>query len=138
MLRLLGLAGALALGGIGCKVTGVDMPFDEDQDGLLIEDTYGTDPNNPDTDGDTYLDGVEVDAGTDPLDANDHPYAMGWPIDSCRRDMSGSGNQVGQVAANFTGTAWFNDPKTGDARSEDVHLWDFCGHVVLVENAGFT
>ena len=43
---------------------------DDDNDGLL--DTYeisiGTQPLNVDTDGDTFNDGVEVNAGSDPLD----------------------------------------------------------------------
>jgi hypothetical protein len=42
---------------------------DPDEDGLTNaqEAEYGTDPNNPDTDGDTYLDGAEVEAGYNPL-----------------------------------------------------------------------
>ena len=32
---------------------------------------YGTDPNNPDTDGDGYNDGDEINAGSDPLDPCD-------------------------------------------------------------------
>jgi len=42
---------------------------DSDQDGLsdTEEMTYGTDPNNPDTDGDSYSDGVEVRGGYNPL-----------------------------------------------------------------------
>ena len=32
---------------------------------------YGTDPNNPDTDGGGALDGAEVARGTDPLDPSD-------------------------------------------------------------------
>ncbi|MCU0664732.1 MAG: thrombospondin type 3 repeat-containing protein [Myxococcota bacterium] len=37
----------------------------------------GTDPNNPDSDGDGTSDLVEVVAGTDPLDAKDNPVAHG-------------------------------------------------------------
>ncbi|EKE11818.1 MAG: hypothetical protein ACD_15C00021G0001 [uncultured bacterium] len=46
---------------------------DMDLDGLTDEGEnklYKTDPENPDTDGDGYFDGVEVVNGTDPLDAN--------------------------------------------------------------------
>ncbi len=42
---------------------------DFDNDGLPdeIETIYGTDPNNPDTDGDGYTDGEEIASGYDPL-----------------------------------------------------------------------
>ena len=42
---------------------------DIDQDGLsdALERYYGTDPNNPDTDGDGFLDGIEVTNGYNPL-----------------------------------------------------------------------
>ncbi len=42
---------------------------DSDQDGLtaLQEQTYGSDPQNPDTDGDGYLDGAEVSSGYNPI-----------------------------------------------------------------------
>lgn len=42
---------------------------DSDQDGLSNEEEklYGTDSNNPDTDGDGYSDGVEVKSGYNPL-----------------------------------------------------------------------
>jgi hypothetical protein len=42
---------------------------DTDQDGLSNEEEklYGTNPNNPDTDGDGYSDGAEVKSGYDPL-----------------------------------------------------------------------
>lgn len=44
---------------------------DFDEDGLTKqeEETYGTDPENPDTDSDGYLDGAEVSAGYNPLGA---------------------------------------------------------------------
>src|SRR5207249_2796918 len=43
---------------------------DADHDGLgdLGENVVGTDPSNPDTDGDGVLDGAEVQQGTNPLD----------------------------------------------------------------------
>lgn len=43
--------------------------LDSDQDGLsdAEEKAYGTDPQNSDTDGDSYSDGVEVKSGYDPL-----------------------------------------------------------------------
>jgi len=46
-----------------------DKSIDSDCDGLTNaeEKLYGTDPNNPDTDGDGYSDGVEVKSGYDPL-----------------------------------------------------------------------
>ena len=49
---------------------------DTDQDGLLDGEEfliYHTLPLIADSDGDGFLDGEEVDAGTDPLDANDNP-----------------------------------------------------------------
>lgn len=46
------------------------VDVDSDEDGLTdVEEigTYMTDPENPDTDGDGYLDGAEVKGGYDPL-----------------------------------------------------------------------
>jgi len=65
-------------------------PVDADQD--LLVDEYetdtgtfvsptdtGTDPGDPDTDGDGVLDGIEVDLGTDPNNALDFPsLPIGW------------------------------------------------------------
>jgi PKD repeat protein len=60
---------------------------DDDGDGLSNndEDAVGTDPNNPDTDGDGLIDGREVeDAGTDPLDpdSDDDGLPDGWEFDT--------------------------------------------------------
>ncbi len=48
---------------------GINPNLDSDNDGLtdVMEDVYGTDKNNPDTDGDGYLDGDEIENGYDPL-----------------------------------------------------------------------
>lgn len=50
-------------------VTEKNIFQDSDQDGLSDEEErlYGTDPFNKDTDGDGYMDGVEVESGYDPL-----------------------------------------------------------------------
>lgn len=53
---------------------------DQDRCDNLCEQTAGTDPNAPDTDGDGRLDGDEVAAGTDPLVPAWHPDAPG-PVD---------------------------------------------------------
>lgn len=69
--------------GNGTDPVPIDPNLDSDNDGLTDIDEieiYGTDPFNPDTDGDTWLDGEEVAAGTDPLDPLSFPYRGGWPI----------------------------------------------------------
>ena len=51
--------------------------------GTPQSDQYMTHPEDPDTDDDGYLDGAEVEAGTDPLDSNDHPSGEpGTPMDT--------------------------------------------------------
>jgi hypothetical protein len=103
---------------------------DSDGDGLSDseEDDLGTDPDDVDSDGDGWEDEDEVDASTDPLDAGDHPYEQGWPIDSCRNDISPTGNQIGQITDNFELLS-----QTG----EMVRLHDFCGRAVFMITAAF-
>ena len=121
---------ALLLGvAVACAPADVDVPLDLDRDGLLLEDEYGTDPDNPDSDGDGHLDGEEVLAGTDPLDASDHPYHGGYGKDPCRADVVAEGDDEGQVA-----TPW----SAVDQHGEEVSLYDFCGRVVYIEGAGFS
>jgi 2',3'-cyclic-nucleotide 2'-phosphodiesterase (5'-nucleotidase family) len=66
------------------------VAIDSDNDGLFdgeedanrngILDAGETDPFNPDTDGDGFSDGEEVEAGTDPLDELSWPEAAGADI----------------------------------------------------------
>lgn len=111
----------------GCDPADVTMPFDSDKDGLLDfeeTETYGTNPYQPDTDGDGTADGDELDLGLNPLDANDHPYIGGWGIDSwCRTDILPTGNAEGQITDNFA---------LIDQFGEYVRLWDFCARAVLI------
>ena len=48
---------------------------DPDYDGLstYTENIIGTNPYNPDTDGDSYSDGLELINGTNPLNKNSTP-----------------------------------------------------------------
>lgn len=52
-------------------VTVADPTADPDGDALTNQEEakYGTDPNNPDSDGDTFKDGAEVEKGFNPLGA---------------------------------------------------------------------
>jgi thiol-disulfide isomerase/thioredoxin len=121
----------IAMGLLAACAAPVDVSFDDDTDGLLTYEEveiYGTDPLNPDTDGDGHLDGAEVLAGTDPLDPFDHPYFGGWPIDGeCRANVGGQvGNQVGDTAAQFRLLNQFGDR---------LRLHDFCNHVVVLKRS---
>lgn len=121
------LVTSLAL--IGCGVATVDMPLDADGDGLLsdVEEQLGTDPNNPDHDGDGITDGEEVANGNNPLDESDGPYPLGWPRDNCRNDVvEGVGNTPGDKAADFELIAQDGNP---------VRLYDFCAQAILLVSA---
>lgn len=103
----------------------IDPTLDSDNDGVtdVIELEYGSDPHDPDTDGDGFDDGDEVAQNTNPMNGNDYPYAGGWPIDGCRNDVQSTGNGVGQTAHDFTLTDQFG---------ESVRLHDFCGQAVML------
>ena len=120
----------LALLAAGCAAE-VDLPLDGDQDGLLsdVEQEIGTDPDDPDSDGDGHVDGAEFDNGTDPLDAEDHPYTGGWPMDkNCPDVGEPTGNEVGDITASFGGIDQFG---------EQFDSMDFCGKIILLEFGAF-
>lgn len=127
---------------------GVITPGDRDGDGLtdLVEDAQGTDPADADSDDDTLSDGAEVAVGldpldpdtdgdgwsdgdesaTDPLDPDDHPYLGGWEQGACRDAITSTGNDVGDVAEDFT---------LYDQHGEEVRLHSFCDRAVLIVSA---
>lgn len=126
------LTAGLALAAlVGCAPAEVDIPFDDDGDGLLADEelALNTNPADPDTDGDGHLDGEEVEAGTDPTDIDDYPYRGGYGVDgACRDSITATGNGVGDITDNFTLTDQFGD---------GVKLWDFCGRAVLLVTGAF-
>jgi len=75
---------------IEVTITVIECDNDTDLDGLLDneEDIIGTDPDNPDTDGDGVQDGQEVNTdNTDPLD--DCDSVGGTPLDTSDCDNDG-------------------------------------------------
>jgi hypothetical protein len=60
------------------EITGDYLP---DSQGIRTEEAFGTDPSNPDTDGDGYLDGIEVGNETDPTNPASHPQDAIGQID---------------------------------------------------------
>ncbi|MBI5001839.1 hypothetical protein HZC31_00475 [Candidatus Woesearchaeota archaeon] len=100
-----------------------DTTTDTDEDGLTDYDevnTYGTDPYDRDTDGDGALDGEEVVADYDALDATDTPSSMtGLPTHSSS-SLSSDGDSDGLT--DLEEITYGTDPD--DADSDDDHLSD--------------
>jgi hypothetical protein len=109
---------------------GPDPEQDTDGDGLTDgeEEELGTDPEETDTDGDGWDDQAEVEGNTDPTRQVDHPYTGGWAIGACRDDIASTGNDVGDIAEDFTLTDQFGDR---------LDLHDFCDREVLLVSAAF-
>ncbi len=127
-MRLLAFLPALGL--VACATAEIDVPTDADHDGLMSdeEEAAGTDPNNDDSDGDGHADGAEVEAGFDPMDAEDHPYMGGYAVNRCDSEPEPSGDGVGSIFKNFS---------LMDQYGEDVELYDFCGNYVYIEAGTF-
>lgn len=58
-----------------------DGDYLPDSQGIRTEEAFGTDPRDPDTDGDGYLDGIEVGNETDPMNPASHPQEAIGQID---------------------------------------------------------
>ncbi len=98
---------------------------DADGDGLsdAEESQHGTDPNNPDTDGDGYQDGAEVHQhASDPKNQWSHPFQGGYPPGP-GPVWSGNGWSVGQKIP---------DIALNDQHGEQIHLYGFSGWGLLL------
>ena len=102
-----------------------DVSIDSDCDGLTNaeEKLYGTDPNNPDTDGDGYSDGVEVQSGYDPLKpAPGDKIASSTPvkqpqISSTTTDKASLTTDFVQELKNYTDSKGANTISSSDLQS---------------------
>lgn len=122
-------------GSLGCTSsceidTSACVLLDEDNDQLNIydEEYWGSDPLNPDTDGDGILDGIEYHNGADPLLMESWPGHLGiWPDRSEAAAAAGvaptGGLQIGDVMAN---EAWV------DQNGVAVNLHQFYGYITVV------
>lgn len=116
---------------LGCVAADVNVSLDLDGDGLLadIEEALGTDPDDPDSDGDEWSDGDEYEQNTDPLDADSKPYTGGWKIDACHDNVNSTGFGLGDVIENLTAKDQFE---------ETIELHHFCNKVVALIGASET
>ena len=109
--------------------TGGSLDADLDGDGLSAaeEAALGTDPANPDTDADAYLDGWEVTEGSDPLDPSSRIYQGGWPYDP---------NKDAREAGDWDGPPYLGRivPRlvAPDQHGDRVDLYDFGGEPIIV------
>lgn len=113
-----------------CAIAELEMPTDEDGDGILSDEEaeLGLDPENPDSDGDGAADGAELDGNTDPTDAADYPYTGGWDKGSCKDETVGTGTGVGDIMDDMTAVDQFG---------QEVRLHDFCHKAILLVSGAF-
>lgn len=96
--------------------------FDTDQDGLSNEEeiAYGTDPDNPDSDHDSYTDGTEVKSGYNPL----MPAPGDKIIQQASARASGnvaSGNLTKQMSEDLVELLNQQQSEDGDVTIDDVN-----------------
>ena len=99
--------------------------LDWDDDGLpnSFEDSIGTDPTNPDTDGDGFDDGTEWNSYFLPSNPNDFPYVGQYPRGPFDEGYLGEGYDPGQLSSTWT---------HADQFEQELALHRFAGQVVLI------
>jgi hypothetical protein len=102
-------------------------PNDPDTDGDGLDDCaeveqHGSDPLSEDGDGDGVLDVTEVDCVSDPMDAAEICYACGWPHGD-PGTLSSTGAAVGSVVGDLT---------LYDQCEEPLSLYDLYGSYVVM------
>jgi outer membrane protein OmpA-like peptidoglycan-associated protein len=115
--------------GVGLTFLGDDGNTDADHDGLIkrIEKEIGTDPNNPDSDGDGLKDGEEyLTYKTDPLKAdtdgdglNDGDEVFKYKTDPLKADTDGDGLKDGDEILKFS-----TDPLKADTDGDGLNDGD--------------
>jgi len=103
-----------------------DENADSDLDGLTNnqeENVWGTDPFNPDTDGDGILDGIEVRNGTNPLDPGDPSFERPevTQADSALQDQ---GNEVILEAISPEAADTLRQQLASASPEEKARLWE--------------
>ena len=115
------------------QVAQLFLERDKDLDRLIDanETICGTDPNNPDSDGDGYPDGMEVMAGTDPLNSSSHPDVTTGLVGWWKLD-EGSGTLTADSTTNgdggtLAGPAWVTGIHSNALQFDGVDDFVVCG-----------
>jgi len=105
---------------------------DSDNDGLsdAVElDIYHTDPRNNDSDGDAALDGDEVEAGSDPLDAASFPPRFVTPGRGINYDWVSSGWNFLPYYSVRWGSDWPNGPSGSEEGSDPLSFTGLSSYI---------
>lgn len=86
------------------SITNKNIFLDSDQDGLSNDEekAYGTNPNNADSDGDGYTDGVEISSGYDPLKPSPGDKIVASSENSETAKVAGSATEKNGEEKNLT------------------------------------
>lgn len=131
---------------IGCLPSEtVDENADDDGDGLtnVEEAELGTDPAEPDSDGDGFDDKVEVDAELNPNFEWSHPYDEGdYLVGACPALPSSESGPTGIGSYSDGSQTWeweayqegdtLNPWAGTDSFGQEVGFYTFCGNYMLV------
>ncbi len=130
---------------VGCLSEKVDENADDDGDGLTNteEAEIGTDPAEPDSDGDGFDDKVEVDAELNPNFEWSHPYEEGdYLVGACPTLPAEGSGPTGMGAYSDGTQTWeweayqvgdtLNPWSGSDNFEQEVGFYTFCGNYMLV------